>query len=218
MADKNDNIVIRKLKQMRELLGEKAVETILADAEKREDAAQAVGLEFKEVDGKPQKLSAILAGLDAGLESGSIVDDIEPDKTEEKTPAPAPVPAINTKELSTEIAKAVATATSEAVATQFKEFLAKLDENEKKPDPKAEEIRTKMKENENAQKALKSQLDELLGSQPKNGAGFKASQDATTLLKPEDVAARTGPSPDPINTFVSDFVMGIKPATNGSQP
>lgn len=221
MANLSDNVVMNKLKQLRGILGEKAVEKVLSDAEARELAAQQVGLDFKEKSdkaGEPQKLSHILAGLDSALEAGTVVDDL-PDEETEKTP----IPAMDTKELAKEISAILNTATKETVektvAAQFKEFLAALETKEaaKPDDPKVVEVQTAIKEAEANQKKLKAQLDELLGVQPKNAAGFKASQAAETQLTPEQTAARTGPGPDPLNAFVSDFVMGNHPA-NGSQP
>lgn len=206
-----------KLKQMRSLLSDKAVDKVLSDAEAREQAAQAVGLEFKEKSeksGEPQKLSHILAGLDDALEAGTVVDDTS-DEPEDKTPAPV----MDTQALVKELAAAINTATKETVAAQFKEFLAALETKEsvKPDDPKVLEVQTKMKAAEDEQKKLKAQLDELLGSQPKSANGFKASESTTTLVSPEDLKLKSGPGPDPLNEFVSDFVMGLKPA-NGSQP
>lgn len=224
MADLTEKEIM-KLKKMKAVLGDDASQKVLENAAAREAAAQAAGVQLKETDpekpksktrtkaapapvkeevdeAEPTSLAALLQQLEAGLEDGTIVDDVsETDETDETPEDPE-----EGQDLRTALKEVVAEVFDEKFAAFFQQMTLK----EKAADPQVAALQAKLKETETTQKALKSQLDELLGLQPK-GKPHRASQADETVVKESERPA--GPAPDPVSHFINEFVL---PGTNGN--
>lgn len=210
-----DDIATKKLVQMKALLGDEASKKILEAAEAKEQAAQAAGLEFKEKKTttkdadetetetedettEPLTLSALLAELEQGLAEGAIVDDVTQDENG-ATEADA-------KEADEAFKVALKEVVAQVFDEKFGKFLTAMSLKEAAADPKVAAAMAQIKKNEADNVKLKEQLDELLGVQPK-AKPYRASQEAATTVKENDPLAQAAPHQDPVNSFISDFVL-----------
>lgn len=220
------DVVKNKIVEMQHILGDAAAQKALKVAEEREAAAEAAGIELKgddpvankdtkkkdeqevdETEGTDEnlKLSDLLAELEAGLDSGAIVDDVsEEDVTET---------AQELKEADAAFRTALKEVVEEVFERKFKEFATTLAVKEASANPAVVKLQKEMADNEAKQATLKEQMDELLGVQPKK-APFKASADQSTVVAEKDKANIDQPHADPVNSFISDFVLA--PNANGN--
>ena len=217
-----DSIAARKLVQMKALLGDEASKKILDAAAAKEEAAAAAGLEFKETktttkddeaaletetegEDMPLNLSELLAELEQGLESGAILDDVTTDESG--------VTDADAKEADEAFRVALKEVVAEVFDEKFGKFLTAISLKEAAANPKVAEITAKMKETEAALVKQKEQLDELLGVQPK-AKPYRPSQEAATVVSEKDKQLDQ-PHADPVNSFISEFVLAPAPNSNG---
>lgn len=211
--------VTTKITQLKALLGDQAAQAALNAAEANEQAAKEAGLRSKEVTVKadaeeadevqPLSLADLLAEIEDGIDAGAIVDDVTEPEAEEQEDTEA-------KEVDEETALKELEAFVVEVATKvaderFKEHVTKLKElfvpREQEREAQVADLKAKLKEAQDSTAAIQASLDELLGGQPKRYAakGYRASQDDKTAVS--DKASRGTPQPDPMDSFLNDFVL-----------
>lgn len=199
---------VSKIIALKALLGDEAAKKVVQEAELRETAAQAAGIEFKDANDKPTKLSVLLAEIDAAIESGAVEDDVN---TDEDTTTP--------KEATPFTLEQFKEAVTGIVDTKLAAFKAELAKPPAVPDPKevealktkeADELKVKLKTMEDEAKVVKDKLAELMGEQPRN-AGFRASRAKETITEKETAPA--GFKADPLNSFIDEVLLR---GTNGN--
>lgn len=193
---------VDKITAFKALLGDEAARKVVAEAESREKAAQAAGIQFKNADEETHKLSTLLEQIDAMLAEGKVVDDVN--ETEETTAAPVAKEAAFTMD-------AFKSAVAEIVDTKIaalKEELAKPVKTEKEVTDEAAVAKQKeIDDLKLKQKELDEKIAELTGEQPRASA-YRASRAKDNVTEKENAA--TGPRPDPLDTFISEMVLGGK--------
>lgn len=210
---------VTKITALKALLGDEAAKRVVEEAEIREKAAKAAGVEFKDANDKPVPLSKLLAEIDEAIANGAVVDDVNTDEDETEIEAEAP----QAKELGFTLDqfKSAVTEIVDAKLTAFKAELEKAapktetdkaKEQEATKLKEAEDLKIKLKTMEDEAKVVKDKLAELLGEQPRN-AGFRASRSAETVKE----TVHSSPGPDPLNQFIDDVVFGVaKRGVNGA--
>lgn len=208
-----------KLLQLKQILGEDAVNKALEEAEKREKAADEAGVESKELGGtrvttktdetEAVSLSDLLAEIEAGLEEGTVVDDVSEEGPEDEEAEEAVSDEPTEEELKefdeylTELVDARVKEHFDALEVRLKETFVP---RQKERDALVGDLQKKLKETTEASARLQSQIDELMGLQPKGRRnGYRASQDTETLLKEGSTLKETRPTPDSMD----DFLKGV---------
>lgn len=196
-------MISEKIKAFAALLkDDELVQSILDQAEAKEKEAQNLGVAFKEGEDEPETETPVAAvapdepqiEAKSDDETGNMEEEIEGE----------PVIGDMTPD---EFAGLLATAMSKAMEPYQAEVKALKASMTKKDDSEAD-LREALELQAKTVKQLKSQLDELSGSQPRlQTKGYRASQDDATVVKENSKVKGLQPTVDP--NFVS-FATGQK--------
>lgn len=214
------NTIEKKLTEFKALLGDEAAKTVLEEAEAREKTATEAGVQVKEkkvttkADEKaePTKLSDLLAEVNKGIEAGEIEDDLglaEEDPGDENPEGDEPV---TVEAIEKAVGEMVTKAVDAAITSKFKALEDKVETRFKSFVPRGEEVKKQrdelaktLKETQDKQVDLQTQLDELNGVSPRrNRRGFRASQAESTVTEKgkEDEAPVND---NPIDAFIGNL-------------
>lgn len=186
-----ETMLKEKLEALKALLSgdEALVKSVLEQAEKAESKADEVGTEFKEQAPEPEQPAEVEAKADEVTEA-----ETPETPAEEEAEEMEPVIGDMTRD---EFTGVLADALSKAIEPYTKELNA-MKAQAKRKDDEAVSLKEALTEQAKTITALKAQLDELSGSQPRAAnRGYRASQAEETVVKETSTVKGKSPQVDP---------------------